>query len=121
MVKKLREYSKKFLRNEFEGIEDDKLIYIMNQAEETLFKRRWGMTPAALHPDNRAQCFAIEGRSTLVVKNNLERGQYAITVSPPKQTTMKLDLQKIAPNPSSKVKQIKILFTRKDWRRINGI
>lgn len=125
MVKKLRELSKKlapvFLNDGFEALDEETLIYIMNQAETELFKRRWGLAPGTFSPNARAQCFAIEGRSTIIVKNILTVGQYAITVCDPEQTSMKLDLHKIAPNPSSKTRQIRILFTRKDWRRINGI
>ena len=40
MVKKLKKLSKKFLGNELEGLDDEALIYIMNQAREEFFRRR---------------------------------------------------------------------------------
>jgi hypothetical protein len=116
----LKEQFSTVLREGLEGLDNESLLYILNEAESMLFNRLWGSNAATDTEKTKARVFKEDGRSLLTVKNELTRGQYAITVCLPEQDTMKLDLQKVAPDPSSKVKQIRILFTRKDWRRING-
>lgn len=117
-------FNKKFeplFREGLQGLDDETLIYIMKQAEDVLFDRLWGMRTSTFIRDLKARRFIEKGRSILTVKNELSKGDYAITVCSPEHSSVKFDLCMTAPDPSSKVKQIRILFSRRDWLRIVGL
>lgn len=58
-----------------------------------------------------------EKRSYIVVKNDIPMGRYDLLARPPEHSTLKLDLDVTRRS----TKQVRICFTREDWKKITSL